>query len=110
MVDLCAAALLHSPICQPHGIGDLRSASGTGARHFFTLRDDSWPDSMAAGLRTIAPDSPPGAIAEPVRASPGPTKAPQTLAFGGLTTGSPQTKRDYAAHGGTVDIMALLAY
>ena len=44
---------------------------------------------------------------EPVRASPGPTEAPQTLAFGGLTTGSPQTKRDYAAHGGTVAMMVV---
>ena len=95
--------------CPPRGIGDLRSASGTGARHFFTLRDDSWPDSIAASCARL-PQIPADAIAEPVCASPGPTEAPQTLAFGGLTTGSPQTKRDYAAHGGTVAMMVVSAY
>jgi len=65
---------------------------------------------VAERLCGIAPDSAPDAIAEPVRASPGPTEAPQTLAFGGLTTGSPQTKRDYAAHGGTVAMMVVSAY
>jgi hypothetical protein len=47
---------------------------------------------------------------EPVRASPGPTEAPQALSFGELTTGSPQTKRDYAAHGGTVAMIVVSAY
>ena len=41
---------------------------------------------MAAGCGTIARDSGPDAIAEPVRASPGPTEAPQPL----LAEGSPR--------------------
>jgi hypothetical protein len=49
----------------------------------------------------------PGASAVPVRASPSPTEAPQVLASGGLTPGSPQTKRDYVAHGGTVAMMVV---
>ena len=67
-----------------------------------------WPDSDGCWVAGRLPQhSAPGAIAVPVRASPGPTEAPQVLASGGLTTGSPQTKRDYAAHGGTVAMMAV---
>ena len=73
-------------------------------------RDDSWPDSMAASCGTIAPDSAPEAIAEPVRASPGRQESPQVLASGGLTTGSPQTKQNCAAPGGTVAMMVASAY
>jgi hypothetical protein len=57
-------------------------------------------------LRTTASDSASDAIAEPVRLA-GPTETPQALACGRLTTGSPQTKRDYAAHGGTFAMMAV---
>jgi hypothetical protein len=87
----------------------MRSASGTGARHFFTLRDDSWPDSMAAGCGRLPQIPRPTQSPSP----PAPRRAPQkptTLAFGRLTTGSPQTKRDYAAHGGTVAMMVVSAY
>jgi hypothetical protein len=80
-----------------------------GCSGLLTLRDDSWPDLVDAGCGPTASDSAPGATAVLIRASPGPTETPQALACGGLTTGSPQTKRDYAAHGGTVTMMALQA-
>ena len=84
-------------------IGDLRSASNTGGRHSLTLCDDSRPDLMSTGCRRL-PHIPRDTIAEPVRASPGPTESLQALASAGLTTGSPQTKQDVACqqHGTTL--------
>ena len=74
----------------------LRSASNTGARRLLTLRDDSWPDLMAADRWTAASDSAPGAV--PIRASPGPTEAPQALASGGLTTGEGRPTDEHFSH------------
>jgi hypothetical protein len=90
------------------GIRDLCSANGMSARRLLTVRYDSAPLD-GCWMRTTASDSVPGAIAEPVRAWPGPTEAPQALASG-VTTGSPRTKRDYAAHDGTVAMTVVSAY
>src|ERR1035438_1485180 len=83
--DLHGSPMRAVPAFRPHRVGR-RSASGTGARSLLTVRDDSWPDLMAAGCGTTASDSAPGATAVPSRASPVPTEAPQALACGGSLT------------------------
>jgi hypothetical protein len=101
---------------------DLRSARGTGARHFLTFRDDSRPGSIEAAradsvdhrcqlARTSASAS--GTWlnvrgARPYLAEA--HKSPTSPCAGRLTTGSPHMERDLMADGGTVAMMVVSAY
>jgi hypothetical protein len=103
---LLARAMLWLENVNAFIFGDLRPASGAGARRLLTMRDDSCPTRWLL-VTDDGPQIPRPTQSQSPSASPGPTEAPQALASGGLTTGSPQTKRDYAAHGGTVAMVTV---